>query len=427
MPPTMFKRLKRLYTRWLCKKTDLMQNTTIPLDFPDSDKIIYSSDNLVAIHCPASSVRSKQLVVTFHPLQLTHTLHVPRKGQSRETLRAAGLDSVQIIPRGNHWYQYDDIREMIAEVRQIANHYSEVLAYGQSMGAYGAIHTSALLRPSKVLAICPQFSIDPARISFDSGFKVLAKDISFIRDEIKHNASQDTEFVIAYDPLFPIDGNHYLEYEKHLKNLYRLRMPFCGHGVSEALKDATMIPSYLLRLITKGRDEITATRQEFRRHRKNIKIYQESMRLALAKWHIKNKNIELASMNALKLYGSTKRFSSIQLFCEVAEKLGTPQRAASRWFFALANFDKQIPPLAYVRAVRYSVLSGHHAIAHETCLAALRKYPNDFGLMREYIDILIHESKLEEAKAVAVEMRKNHGSRADDVIRNRKSAFDLTV
>ncbi|GAB7528951.1 hypothetical protein PS3A_13600 [Pseudomonas sp. 3A(2025)] len=404
-----------------------MRNTAIPLDFPDSDTIIYSSDNLVAIHCPASSVRSKQLVVTFHPLQLTHTLHVPRKGQSRETLRAAGLDSVQIIPRGNHWYQYDDIGEMITEVRRIADLYSEIVAYGQSMGAYGAIHTSALLRPSKVLAICPQFSIDPARISFDSGFQVLAKDISFIRDEITHNVSQDAEFVIAYDPLFPIDGHHYRYYEKHVKNLYRLRMPFCGHGVSEALKEANMIPSYLLRLITNGKNEILATRQEFRRHRTTIKTYQDAMKLALVKWHIKNKNIESASINAFKLYESTKRFSSIQLFCEVAEKLGTPQRAASRWFFALANFGKEIPPLAYVRAVMYSRMSGHHAIAHETCLAALSKHPNDFGLMREYIDILIHESKFEEAKAIAGAMKKVHGAKADGVIRNRQSVFRLDV
>lgn len=400
-----------------------MRSTSIPLDFPESDAIIYESDNLIAVYCPASSVRSNQLVVAFHPLQLTHTLHIPRKGQSRETLRAAGLDSVQVIPRGNHWYQYDDISEMIAGVRRVADPYSEVVAYGQSMGAYGAIHTSALLRPSKVLAICPQFSIDPARISFDSGFKVLAKDISFIRDEIKYNASHDTEFVIAYDQLFSIDGNHCREYEKHLKNLYRLRMPFCGHGVSEALKEAKMIPSSLLALITKGKDEINATRQEFRRHRSGIKIYQESLKLALSKREIKNRNIESASNHAFNLYELTKRFSSIQLYCEVAEKLGTPQLAASRWFFALATFEKELPPLAYVRAIKNSCLSGDYRIAHETCLCALRKYPNDFGLMREYIDILIHQSKFDEAKITAAEMKTIHGAKADDVIRNRKAVL----
>lgn len=400
-----------------------MQSTSIPLDFPESDEIIYESDNLVALYCRASDAQSKQLVVAFHPLQLAHYMDLPRKGQSRETIRAAGLDAIQVVPRGNHWYQYDDIDAMMAEIRLVADRYSDVVAYGQSMGAYGAIHTSALLRPSKVLAICPQFSIDPARINFDSGFKVLAKEISFIRDEIKYNACHDSEFIIAYDQLFPIDGSHYREYEKHLNKLYRLRMPFCGHGVSEALKDAQMIPSYLLKLITKGKSEINATRQEFRHHRANVKIYQNSINLALTKREIKYKNLQSASDHAFKLYESTKKFSSIQLFCEVAEKLGTPQQAASRWFFTLTNFEKEIPPLAYVRAIRYSFLSENYRVAHETCLYALRKYPYDFGLMREYIDILIHQSKINDARIVAEEMKKFHGAKADDIIRNRKSVF----
>ena len=232
-----------------------MQGSSIPLDFPERDQIIYKSDNLVALHCKSSEVPSRQLVIAFHALQLTHNLELPRRGQSRETLRAAGLDSIQIVPRGNHWYQYADIEAMMAEVRLVAEEYIETIAYGQSMGAYAAIHTSALLRPTKILAICPQFSIDPRKISFDSGFARLAASISFIRDDIKKNACQDTEIVIAYDQLLPHDYRHYLEYERHLKNVYRLRMPFCGHGVSEALKEAGMIPGQLIKLITMERPD----------------------------------------------------------------------------------------------------------------------------------------------------------------------------
>lgn len=402
-----------------------MRSPSIPLDFPDSDKIIYASDNLVALYCRASDVQSKQLVVAFHALQLTRYMDLPRKGQSRETLRAAGLDAIQVIPRGNHWYQYDDMDAMMAEVRLVANRYSEVVAYGQSMGAYGAIHTSALLRPSRVLAICPQFSIDPARISFDSGFKVLAADIDFTRDDIEKNASHDTEFVVAYDQLYPIDCNHYREYERHLKKLYRLRMPFCGHGVSESLKEAEMIPSYLLRLITGGKDEINATRQKFRRHRNNVPAYWDALRLALAKWHVKNKSIVKASYQALKLYESNKRFSSLQVFCEIAEKLGTPQQAAARWFFAMSILGEKVPSLTYVRAVKYSRLGDDVDLARITCLSGLQKFPNDFGLMREYLDILIHESNLSGAKLAAAEFKRTHGMKADEVIRNRKAALSI--
>lgn len=119
-----------------------MRSTSIPLDFPDSDQVIYASENLVAIFCPASETRSRQLVVAFHALQLTQYLDLPRKGQSRETLRAAGLDSVQVIPRGNQWYQYGDIDEMILAIRTISDTYQEVVAYGQSMA-----HTQPFTHP----------------------------------------------------------------------------------------------------------------------------------------------------------------------------------------------------------------------------------------------------------------------------------------
>ncbi len=400
-----------------------MQSTSIPLDFPESDEIIYESDNLVALYCRASDAQSKQLVVAFHPLQLAHYMDLPRKGQSRETIRAAGLDAIQVVPRGNHWYQYDDIDAMMAEIRLVADRYSDVVAYGQSMGAYGAIHTSALLRPSKVLAICPQFSIDPTRISFDSGYKDLAAEITFIRDDIERNVSSDTEFVIAYDPHLPSDCNHYRGYERHLKTVYRLRMPFCGHGLSEALRKAEMIPSYLIRLIIGGKHEINATRQEFRRHRHNVPSYWDALKLALAKWQVKNKSIDKTSCHAFRIYESNKHFSSLQAFCEIAEKLGTPQQAAARWFFAISIFGEKLPSLAYVRAIKYSILGGDIDLAKITSISALQKFPNDFGLMREHLDILIHESNFSGAKRAAAELQKIHGAKADDVLRNRKAVL----
>ncbi|GAB7527797.1 hypothetical protein PS3A_02030 [Pseudomonas sp. 3A(2025)] len=402
-----------------------MRNTSIPLDFPESDKIIYESENLVVLYCRASDAQSRQLVVAFYPLQLTHYMDLPRKGQSRETIRAAGLDAIQVIPRGNHWYQYDDIDAMIAEVRLIADRYSEVVAYGQSMGAYGAIHTSALLRPSTVLAICPQFSVDPARITFDSGYEDYAVDINFIRDDIEKNASPDTEFVITYDQHLLNDYNHYLAYEGHLKTVYRLRMPFCGHGVSEALRKAEMVPNYLIRLIIGGKNEINATRQEFRRHRHKVPAYWEGLKRALSKWQLRNKSIDKASARAFNVYESTRLFSSLQAFCEIAEKLGTPQQAAARWFFAISIFGEKLPTLAYVRAIKYSLLGGDIDLARITCLSALEKFPNDFGLMREYLDILIHESNFSSAKLAAAELQRVHGAKADDVIRHRKAVLSI--
>ncbi|MGJ7548720.1 alpha/beta hydrolase [Pseudomonas alloputida] len=402
-----------------------MRRTSIPLDFPESDRVIYESENLVAIYCRAAEAQSRQLVVAFHALQLTHYLDLPRKGQSRETLRGAGLDTIQVIPRGNHWYQYDDIEPMIAEIRCISDRYSEVVAYGQSMGAYGAIHTSGLLRPSKVFAICPQFSIDPQKIKFDSGFKILAAGISFIRDDVKENTSQDSEFLIAYDQFYSIDCSHYREYERSLKKVFRMRMPFCGHGVSEALKAADMIPDYLLRLIIGGKDEVNETRKKFRTHRACVPAYVDALRLALTKRQLKNKNMVGGSYQALKLYESNKRFSSFQLFCEVAEQLSSPQQAAARWFFAISLFGVNAPSLAYVRAVKYSRLGGDVDLAKMKCRSALEKFPNDFGLMREYLDILIHDSDFSGAKMAAADLKRLHGSKADEVIRNRRLALSV--
>ncbi len=184
-----------------------------------------------------------------------------------------------------------------------------------------------------------------------------------------------------------------------------------------------MIPGHLLSLITDGKAHINIVRQEFRRNRHRVQTYLDAMKLRLAKWYSRNKNLAEASRHAFSLYESTRLFSSMQIFCEAAEKAGSPEQAASRWFFAISTLGSDAPSLAYVRAAKFSRLSGEMQIAKCTCLSGLKKFHKDLGVMRELLDIHIEQQNLEEARKLAKHIKDVHGSKATDILKNRRSVL----
>ncbi len=99
-------------------------------------------------------------VVTFEPNTDNRTLDRPGFGEVFFDINS--IDAIHVIPRNNDWYQYPEIVEACHRVRELTACYPHVVAYGQSMGGYGAIRLGGRVGAHLALAISPQFSIDPA-------------------------------------------------------------------------------------------------------------------------------------------------------------------------------------------------------------------------------------------------------------------------
>lgn len=72
----------------------------------------------------------------------------------------ADLHAIGIMAKWPNWYPAKSLHAANAAIRAACKPGEDVIAYGGSMGGYGAIKFSKLLGASHVLSLCPQWSLD---------------------------------------------------------------------------------------------------------------------------------------------------------------------------------------------------------------------------------------------------------------------------
>lgn len=78
--------------------------------------------------------------------------------------RTLGYDGLGIVCKGNHWFPKTDLLAHETVLKEIVARYRNRILYGFSMGGYGALKFSSMLNATTVLALSPQWSIDPADV-----------------------------------------------------------------------------------------------------------------------------------------------------------------------------------------------------------------------------------------------------------------------
>lgn len=200
-------------------------------------------------------------VVTFESYTDNRTLDRPGFGEV--FFDANEIDAIHIIPRNNDWYQYPEIDEACRRVRQLTASYPHVVAYGQSMGGYGAIRLGGRVGAQVALAISPQFSIDPAVAPFEPRWVGDAGRIDF---GIERSAGHTfvAKAYVAYDP-HDLDARHVELYRPHTE-IVDLRLLNCGHPASGFMVDTGILQQAVLDLC-RGTFDIPALRAQARQAR----------------------------------------------------------------------------------------------------------------------------------------------------------------
>jgi len=168
------------------------------------------------------------LLVTFSPLRVRLDATAIWADMP---LRKLNIPALGFVAKSDHWYPFDDTMTLIRSNAPILRNYSHVVLYGYSMGAYAALKFSAALGARKVIALSPQFSIDPqdtgqADARFAAHFNPAINDgMALERGDI------GGEPYLFYDPSMPEDAMH----ASHIAGLapcHRVVMPFAGHGTA---------------------------------------------------------------------------------------------------------------------------------------------------------------------------------------------------
>lgn len=199
--------------------------------------VIFESSNLRVREI--SPFRSPIVAVTFSE-RADAQQQLDRPGFGQDFLRKAEIDGIFVTCRGNDWYQYPETPKALAVIAERAKRYPEVVTYGSSMGAYAAIRFASTIGANRVVAISPQYSIDPACAPFEKRWRRDAERIPFIGDDMAAFAPKSALVYILVDPLHP-DFAHARLLSEALPKAVILRAPFAKHPVGHFLRESGII------------------------------------------------------------------------------------------------------------------------------------------------------------------------------------------
>jgi hypothetical protein len=214
--------------------------------------IIHDGEHYRVVHRPVSE--SALTVVYFECWLPAPNREAPPAAEAFFTRR--GINFVGIKPARNDWYQQDEILDAIAAVRA-ATPGARRVGYGGSMGGYAVINFAAELGLAALLAVCPQVSIDRAKVPFERRWAEEAARIAFRHDKIATSPPVSHGFVM-FDPLTDDRLHAAAIVTRH--DLTLLPTWFTGHEQLRVLTDTGIAAEMILGLLEGRLDRAGATR-----------------------------------------------------------------------------------------------------------------------------------------------------------------------
>ncbi|MDN4630955.1 tetratricopeptide repeat protein [Sphingomonas sp. PsM26] len=193
-----------------------------------------------------------------------------REGFGESFLQANGISAIHVLGRGNDWYQYEDIFAAAAVVRAATSGAARRVAYGSSMGGYAAVRLADAIGADAVLALSPQWSIDPAIASWDNRWSQDAHRIRWL-STMAVPLRPAPSSVLVYDPHLQLDRRHALLIAEQTGS-HLLPVAHCLHPASTFLGEVSLLRGLLEDLLYDRFDARTMT-TEIRARRATSSVY----------------------------------------------------------------------------------------------------------------------------------------------------------
>ncbi|WP_426956537.1 tetratricopeptide repeat protein [Muricoccus radiodurans] len=167
-------------------------------------------------------------------------------------LRRHGLSAIHVTVGWSHWFQVPETDAALAAIRAVARSFRRVVTYGSSMGGYAAAACSRGVGAHAILALCPQISVDRAKVPWEPHWAEAAARIAattgFGRDDMASNLARDAALHLVFDPRMR-DARHAAPLLALSARPRPLLLPFSGHSVGEFLRDAGALRGYVLSVL----------------------------------------------------------------------------------------------------------------------------------------------------------------------------------
>ena len=227
---------------------------------------LYRSNNIVVRQVGAPS--SDRWVITFDHHSIGNGFNRPGFGE--QFLQANNIPAIHVLGRGNDWYQYDDIFAAIDAIRTATIGATRKITYGSSMGGYAALRCADAIGAHGVLALSPQWSINPSYVKWENRWSQDAH-------RIRWNSALDGVLrcpvrpVLVYDPTLLFDRRH-ADLIAASTPSSLITVPYGGHPASTFLGEIGLLPALLQSVLQDCLDE-AALMAEIKKRRSGSSVY----------------------------------------------------------------------------------------------------------------------------------------------------------
>lgn len=156
----------------------------------------------------------------------------PDRFDADQLMARLGLPAVGVVALQDHWYCSPEMGPAGRAITEALRSHTHRLGLGYSMGGYAALRLAADLQLTHVLALSPQWSIDPGEAPWDPRYRRFAGPAQLgmgIRaGQIAGQAH------VLYDPLHEVDRRH-VEHIRAAGAVNLLPMPHAEHDTIKVL------------------------------------------------------------------------------------------------------------------------------------------------------------------------------------------------
>lgn len=254
-------------------------------------EIIFEDDQIRVIFLKGTS---DELVFSFGDL-ITRA-----KGSSinaEKSLHKYDFNVVGIMPKQKSWFPEQSMRNMLDSIQPWIAPFSQRIGYGGSMGGYAAIKYSNQLNVQRVVAMVPQYSIDPADVEDKRYNMFYQPDLNQAMKVGAADVAAEREYILIYDPYYAEDRVHIELLKLLLPHAEHLHLPYTNHDAIAVLASSALVHDFLCHPF-----DASYFYQQMRRVKKNSKFYYRKVienllprhRMALGRI-LKNNDLKLDS------------------------------------------------------------------------------------------------------------------------------------
>ncbi|BBU62142.1 hypothetical protein MSC49_20770 [Methylosinus sp. C49] len=235
--------------------------------------ILYDDDEIRVIWAPADS---KIVLITFGDAITPAQDH---RFFADTPLRKSGISAIGVMAKRANWYPSENLRRASQIILETIADYETRVAYGGSMGGYGAVKFSRLLAVTHVIAMCPQWSID--REECDGRDPGWQQDfLPAMRGMSIRSADVAGDVFIFADSYNAIDDFHCRKIVENYPDTHFIKVPRVDHHVTTVFAGAANLRALIDGALTRDMAELRRIARQIRKShwRWRSRILQFAMR-----------------------------------------------------------------------------------------------------------------------------------------------------